>query len=873
MEEIRNPYCDLCSYGKKCKSVCITGVGNYEAPLMIVAESPSWSDDEDGTVMQSKKAQFLHKVIDDILKIPRDQIYITYLLKCKVPDGKKPTKKEIQACMSYLDLEILKVKPKAIVTLGELAMNYLCGTKKITKWRGSTQLFETQIGKIPVIPTYSPVYIENAPNNLSNWVNDILKAYNVSQDIVETVSQTKMIFCDSFQLIKEAVSYCKEVGVCSFDFETPEIDKEKGTFVEGFYATTLSLSFQAGSGYVIPLEHQDSPYSKEEVTKIMNYLKQHIFENPEVRKIGHNLNYDFHIARLYGITKLRGRIDDTMLMSHLVDETRRAGLKELVSFYFPEFAGYEDELEGFGWTEVPIKTLAQYNATDTDLTLRLCVQLESELIEDERSYYIYRNLSMSAFRPLWYAEKKGMWIKRDFLREAIKETKKLIQRQDIRLRKNYVVSQFEEAKREEIKQKSLEELEEKLFNWLQTHREGLKQEERYREKIRAIKAGEEVVYSGIQWSSWQQLEELLYDHPDGFNFNPIERGTGKDIIKELPDKTGFIENLLIWRSLNKTLSTYLLGIYNRIDADDYLHTSFRINGTASGRLSSANPNLQNIPNTGKLKNEDLIYAVGLVKKSFGVPDGYTLFQADFSQAELRIIASFANEDNMLSVYQQDGDIHSKTASNMLGIQLEEFDKHNGDHKAARSKAKAVNFGLIYGMSAGGFQNYAKTDYGIEMTYEEAVDTRNTFFDTYPRLLNYHETYVEKGKRYGWVRTLFGRRRRLPHINSQDGVKASMDERVAINSPVQGTAGEMTVFAIALLYFRLDPRVFIVNTVHDSIIFYIPDDLIDTTLPIIKYTLENLPTKEFFGKELTKVGMKIDLESSKESWGQLEEYNF
>ena len=166
--------------------------------------------------------------------------------------------------------------------------------------------------------TYSPFYIQSNMSMLEMWANDILKAWNLSKGIVDSVSKTQMVFCDSVDKIETAIRYCKEVGMCSFDFETCKIDDELGTFDPLFYATSISLSFQAGSGYVIPLEHKDSPFSEKDVKHIMGRLKVEIFENPNVRKLAHNLNFDFHVCRVYGITKLRGRIDDTMLMQHLI---------------------------------------------------------------------------------------------------------------------------------------------------------------------------------------------------------------------------------------------------------------------------------------------------------------------------------------------------------------------------------------------------------------------------------------------------------------------------------------------------------------------------------------------------------------------------
>jgi len=822
-----------------------------------------------------------------------------------------------------LRIEIEEHNPKCILALGERPASLLGGNKNIHKTRGNIQTVKTDWDYAGhFISSFTDKEVTNSPRLLNIWAKDFLKAWNISQDIASSISPTKMVYCDTKELIRTAVQYVKQTGLAVFDFETPKIDEDKGTFKEGHHATMLSFSFQAGSGYVIPLEHKDSPFTSEYVReKIMPYLKREIFENFEVRKVAHNLNYDAHICRIYD-TKLKGRLDDTMLMHHLYDETKRHGLKGIIEELYPEYAGYDDDLKGFKWSDIPIKILAQYNATDTDLTYRLMVALESWLLEDIPVYRIYRNLTMAAFRPLFDAETRGMLIDPQFLSEAIRDVKILLQRAKTRLKDHKVVKRYTDFKAQEVINSTLDELETKRSELRKkevvsrdnkvivfmaalvsarsvgtTRKKSLKpymddkeydledvkielikkftnvsvREKGYTEKIQQLKSGELLAYEGFNFGSWQQLEDLLYYSPNGFKFPTITGGTGKDIIKDLNDKSGFVDGLLNYRSLGKTLSTYLEGIYKRLDGDNRIHTSFKLHGTVSGRLSSANPNLQNVPNVAKLKDETLIHAVGLIKKSFVVPEGYTMFQYDYGQAELRTIASFAKETTMLEVYNNNLDLHAKTASEMMQVTLEEFYKlPKGEQKAGRSNAKAVNFGLIYGMSARGFMEYAKNSYGLILTLDEATKIRDTFFKTYPKLLTYHDTYIAKGKKYGWVRTLYGRRRRLPKIDDHDEYIASMDERAAINSPIQGTSGEFMVFAIALLHHRLDSRVKFVNTVHDSIIFYIPDNMIDYATKTVINTMENLPNKQYFNRELSNVGMTVDAEASKESWKDLKE---
>lgn len=387
------------------------------------------------------------------------------------------------------------------------------------------------------------------------------------------------------------------------------------------------------------------------------------------------------------------------------------------------------------------------------------------------------------------------------------------------------------------------------------------------------------IYEGINFGSYLQMGALLYTK-EGFGYEEpydkkkrkVSRLTDKPTLSQFDDYSGFIEGLFFWRSLEKTISTYLVGILDRLDSKNKVHTSFLQHGTTSGRLSSRDPNLQNLPSKDRVKHPVAREVVGFVKDVFIAPQGHKLVQVDYSQAELRIAADFATEVNMLNAYNNGEDLHALTASTMMGLTLAQFYELPKDQqKSGRTKAKAVNFGLIYGMSADGLQDYARTSYGVTMTLDEAKEARRKYFELYPRLLYYHELYIQKAVKFGYVRTLFGRKRICPDIYEDDDYLRAFSERIAINSPVQGTAGEFTIWACGLLRNRLHPRVRFVNTIHDSILFYIPDDILEESLRMIKFTCENLDTEPFFGKKLQRVGMGVDIEMTDTSWNKMEEY--
>lgn len=858
--------CTNCSRYKLCTNTYVNPDGLPKVKMLIVLDSPTALDDSYGTIGES--SSILSTVLYEVVGIPKDEVAITYAVKCFTP--KDPTAKEINACGDHLANDIWSAEPTVVLTMGELSMTMLTGNKGIAKYKGITQPIVYCNTRAVLQAVQSPEYIDKNMSNLESWANYILKAWNLANGVDEA-GLTRVVSCDTEAKVDQLIKYVKQTGVCSYDFETPKVDEKLQTFAKGFYATTLSISFQVGSAWVIPIEHEHSPFDKSQIKSIMAKLRDEVFYNPEVRKIGHNLAYDFHICRIYGIVKMLGRIDDTMLMHHLHNEDERSGLKELVSVYFPEFAGYEDKIAGIAWDKVPLRSLMQYNGTDTDMTLRLCILLESYLQQDKPSYIIYRNLTMAAFRPLWEAEAMGMQVDSEYLRKAIEEVDGYISDQIKKLHNNKYVKRYNLAKMDELRDNKLAELRAKLEDWRSSHPNPTKTEQNMVDKINGIKSGSIVIFEGINFSSPKQMQDILYFSPYGFKFKSIDKGTGKDILEALEsqDDTGFIKDLLLLRSMEKMQGTYLRGIYERLDDDGRVHTNFKLNGTESGRLSSRNPNLQNLPNAYKLDNELAVSIVKKVKKSFVPPKDHTLIQIDYAQAELRIIASFAKEANMIDVYLANKDIHALTASNVMRIPLDQFytlDK--GEQKLKRFQAKAVNFGFIYGMSSEGFKTYAATDYKLNYTSREAEDIRSVFFQTYPSLLDYHKTYEAKARNFGWVRTLFGRRRRTPDVNSRDQSRASSDARIAVNSPIQGTGGELTVFSIALMYNRLPKHWKFINTIHDSIMFYIPTNEVQQAIEAIRFTCENLPTMQYFGKELYKVGMKVDAEGSTQSWADL-----
>ncbi len=355
-------------------------------------------------------------------------------------------------------------------------------------------------------------------------------------------------------------------------------------------------------------------------------------------------------------------------------------------------------------------------------------------------------------------------------------------------------------------------------------------------------------YKGINWNSTQQLGRFMFSE-DGLGLYPLfytDKGNpsvDKRTLSAFQEDHEVLRKLLEYRKLNKVIGTYLSPWLDCVRGGR-IHGEFKMFGTVTGRLSSANPNLQNIPK----KLHDLI-----------VPSpGKQFCTADYSQIELRIAAVLSGDPTMKEAYRTGQDLHLITASSVLGKPVEEITPDE------RQLAKAVNFGLLYGMRAEGFQSYAKDMFGVELSMAEAIEYRLKFFETYPALEQWHRKRVFLAHRLGYVRSPLGRIRRLPDLRSEDQYARQRAERQAINAPVQAVPPELTFMAMAEL--EQIEGIDLVGQVHDEILMEIPLTDTDHYVTMIKKVMENPPLKRYLGVELS-VPIVVDVKVGP-SWGRV-----
>lgn len=584
----------------------------------------------------------------------------------------------------------------------------------------------------------------------------------------------------SFKELKQLVEACLNTGYASVDFET----NAEGIYKDTFKPTILSVSFQVGSGCSIPLQHFDESVKEIPWLKWLQYFGRRVVENPNIVKVAQNFKFDNQIFVKYGIY-VRGTVIDTMLAKYLLNEEKPHGLKPMVAKYLPEFADYEkyDKFETIPWDKKPLEPLARYGCMDTDFTLRLALFLEKKLI-DKGFYNLYRNLIMPASKVLQDAETNGLPIDlsfNDFLQDKYS---KLIQETNDKLRSVRQIKRYQKYSLEQRKQVYIDKLTQEIEE-LSGDPKKAKSIKNREDKISRILAGEyktndeKKLIEPVNFNSTKQMVDLLYISPKGFKFPIVEYtkdkrnkptdnpSTSEDTLIKISDqdKTGFIKSLLDLRGLDKMNSTYIVGLRELVQSDNKVHPTFLISGTTSGRLSSRNPNGQNIPKV--MVNPD-------IKKQFIPPSGKLFLTYDYSQAELRILAHLANEETMLEWFRTGKDIHLASACKKYHEDYDKIIKIYEDEqhelyplwKKRRKQAKTINFGIVYEQSAHKLAESLSTP-EEKVEDSEGQQFLDEYFTTFPKIKKFMDKQHKFMEKHGYCVSLFGRRRRCPKVYSDN----------------------------------------------------------------------------------------------------------
>lgn len=554
-----------------------------------------------------------------------------------------------------------------------------------------------------------------------------------------------------------------QTSVC-FDTETTGIDALNAELVG------MSFAWEKGKAFYVPF-----PENQEEAQTLADKF-QPFFENEAIEKIGQNMKYDLKILANYGIT-VKGKLFDTMIAHYLINPDMRHNMDVLSETYLKYSPKSIETLIGkkgknqLSMRDVPLEDIKEYAAEDADITLQL-KEVFDPILDKAETKKLFEEIEIPLVPVLAAMESEGINLDVNFLKAMATDM-----------------------------QKEINDFEQKIYET----------------------AGEK-----FNLASPKQLGDILFEKLKigGNKQKKTKTGqyaTGEEVLSYLANEHQIVKDILEWRQMVKLQSTYIEALPNQVDKKTHrVHTDYMQTVAATGRLSSNNPNLQNIP----IRTE----RGRLIRKAFIARDeNYTLLSADYSQIELRIIAALSGEENMIKAFQNHEDIHRSTAAKVFNVGLEEVTKEQ------RSNAKTVNFGIIYGVSAFGLSNQTS------LSRSESAALIDAYYKTYPKLKSYMSEQVDFARHNGYVQTVLGRRRYLKDINSANAIVRGAAERNAVNAPIQGSAADIIKIAMINIHKKLTSENWkskMLLQVHDELVFDVHNSEMEKIQPMIKHEMEN-----------------------------------
>ena len=562
------------------------------------------------------------------------------------------------------------------------------------------------------------------------------------------------------------VEKLNQAKLFALDTETDNLDYMAANLVG------ISFALENGEAAYLPLQldYLGAPKTLEKTTALT--LLKPILENPTIQKVGQNFKYDLTIFARNGID-VQGVAFDTMLESYVLNSTGRHNMDDLAKRYLGHQTISFEEIAGKGknqltFNQIQLEQAAEYAAEDADVTMKLQQVLWEKLSKEPTLEKLFKEMELPLLGVLSRMERRGVLIDSDAL---------FLQSNEIANR--------------------LSELEEQAY----------------------VLAGQP-----FNLASTKQLQEILFDKLGLPVIQKTPKGapsTNEEVLEELAFSHELPKVLVEHRGLSKLKSTYTDKLPQMVNPQTgRVHTSYHQAVTATGRLSSSDPNLQNIP----IRNEE----GRRIRQAFIAREGFTVVAADYSQIELRIMAHLSQDQGLINAFTQGKDIHRSTAAEIFGVALDEVTSEQ------RRNAKAINFGLIYGMSAFGLSRQ------LGIGRADAQSYMDLYFKRYPGVQTFMHDIREKAKTQGYVETLFGRRLYLPDINSSNGMRRKAAERVAINAPMQGTAADIIKRAMIQLDQTLqnDPDIAMIMQVHDELVFEVRSEKVAFYSELIKTQMES-----------------------------------
>lgn len=800
---------------------------------MIVGEAPGASEEKSGKPFQGRAGQLLREILQDN-DFDDENTFICNAVSCRPPENRTPKKAEINACKEWLDYQVQKVKPKYVLLLGNVPCESMLGLKGITKLRGKP----IEKDGVVYLPTFHPAFALRDPRNEPplradvRLLRELVDNGGIPKD--EELNPVQVLTDKVFRRMLRALK-----GTVSFDIETSCLypwrygvggKRNKKPSPKYTEPVVTALGFGTKSAqWTIPFHAYDmQPFKERQLRKMVKLIDKKL---KDCVIVAHNGKFDALWMKVhYGV---HWKIDfDTMLAHYLLDENSRHGLKYLSQIYF----GVVDyDLDP---TRAPWEEMSKYHCQDLLYTRKLRFIFGRMLNKEGNVKDVFENILMPASDWFVNAEYNGVYIDQSKMDDA----------------ETYLLEELAAASEE-------------LDKW----------------------------GPGVNWRSPKQIGELFFDKLGISIVETTKTGkpsTSESVLQRInhPAATA----LLRFRGAAQQHSFFIEG-WKPFLVDGRLHPSFKLHGTVTGRPSCEHPNLQQVPRDPRIRS--LITA----------PSGWVLVEADLSQIEMRIAAELSGDQTLLDTFYNKEDVHWKTATREIGrsgavpklvistarkisgkkdltygeaIDIITTAGHrvcievDGAWKDHRKKAKAINFGYLYGMWWRKFMMYARDNYGVEVTEDEAKSSRIAYFELYPGLNTWHERQRNYARRHGYVTTLSGRKRRLPAAQSYDQRSPECKEaqRQAINSPVQGFASDLNLMSALQLTREFGGDVVRqVGTIHDAVLF---ECRIDMVSQVVTRFLEIMSHPKVMDDLQIKIRVPIEAEAAIGPWSKgvsLEEY--
>lgn len=731
---------------------------------------------------------------------------LTNVCCCRHPD-RPPTPSEIKKCSRLLKERIQRIQPRLIVPLGNTAIKALLFLEGVTKWRGKF----VNKGDFTYLPTFHPAAILRDQDKMDVFLTDLNRVKDFLDGKIPGQIPTDYRMVSTLEDFHALISYLREKKRFSFDLETTSLKP----WLEGSEILIATFSAEVGKVSMVPFEHPETPFSRIELDEVIYPALDALCEDSSLEKILQNGMFDIgYLEYLRGI-RFRGFSFCTLLAHYLQDERKGTHKLEQLAWAETDLAGYDLELREY----VSLHPEADFKKGGNYRNIPLAVLSRYGMGDADVTFRLEQcyapRLEKEGFRDLFdkilvpssYVLSK---VRRNGLRVDVPYTKTLI-------------TEYE---------KELEAIELRLHTGF--------------EEVATL---EKVTDEPLNFGSPAQLRFLLFE----ILGLPVRRRTPKtkepstdhDTLEALKHYHPVVAEILNYRKKAKLLSTYLTPVESWLAQDGRAHPDYLPFGTVTGRLACSDPNLQNIPRKSDIKN------------IFIPEDGLIFLEMDFSQLELRIMAMLSGDERLVQAFIDGRDIHRATAAAIFQILEEEVTEDQ------RFKAKGINFGLIYGREA---ESLAQ-EFGMQVA--EAVEFKRKYFQTFPGVARFIKSVKEAAAILGYVKNLFGRRRRLPQAQSTNNRVREAALRQAVNAPIQAFGSDLTLYAMVIIDEILEEQKMqtkIVTEVHDSLLFELPPGEKEPLMRICKGVAEHLPLPK--DADISWVPLVVDMKVGIR-WGSLE----